>query len=82
MPIIPQTEEWLVEYRMPFAKIMEPWDAFISKAMRRPNVQVRLLIRAKPLEVELEGWGDNALKGTPAYMQQREWEIIEMNLST
>jgi hypothetical protein len=77
---IPQTEEWLVEYKMPFAKIMEPWDTFIGKVMRQPNVQTRLLIRAEPSEVKLEGWGDNALKGTRAYMQQREWERIEMSL--
>jgi hypothetical protein len=31
---IPQIEEWLTEYKMSFAKIMEPWDTFICKAMR------------------------------------------------
>jgi hypothetical protein len=35
---------------------------------------MRLPMRAKPLEVELKGWGDNIIRVTLAYLQQREWE--------
>jgi hypothetical protein len=51
---------------MPFVAVMEPHEPFTSKRMRRPNVWARLSMRVEPLKVELEGWGDNALKGTLA----------------
>jgi hypothetical protein len=39
-------------------------------------------MKAKLLEVELEGWGDNAPKVTPTNLQRKEHEKVEMNLST
>ncbi len=50
--------------------------------MRQPNVWARLSMRAEPLEVELEGWGDNALKGTLANLQEKEQERRKISLST
>jgi hypothetical protein len=41
-----------------------------------------LLIRVEPLKVKLEGWGDNALKGTPTNLQWRKWERTKMSPST
>jgi hypothetical protein len=55
MPIIPKIKEWPTRYKMPSASIMEPWEAFTGKVMKRSNVQVRLLMKAKPLEVEPKG---------------------------
>ncbi len=46
-----------------------PWDTFPNRAMRQPNVSTRLSIRTKPSKIKLEGWGDNALRGTPANLQ-------------
>jgi len=66
MPRIPMIEKQLVGYKMPFVVVMEPQEPFTSRRMRRPNVWARLSMRAEPLEVELEGRGDNALKGTLA----------------
>jgi len=37
--------------------------------MRQPNVPTRLSIRVEPSKVKLEGWGDNALRGTPTDLQ-------------
>jgi hypothetical protein len=51
---------------MPFVVVMEPHEPFTSRRMRRPNIWARLSMRAEPLEVELEGCGDDALKGTLA----------------
>lgn len=62
---IPRIKECLVRYNMLFVTIMEPHEAFISRAMRQPNVWVRLLMKAKPPKVERKGWGDNAFKVTP-----------------
>ncbi len=45
--------------------VMEPWEAFTDKTMRWPNVQVRLLMKVEPLEIELEGSGNNAFKVPP-----------------
>jgi hypothetical protein len=79
---IPRRKEWLAKYMMPFAEVMEPWDTFISRTMRQPDVRTRLSIRAEPSEVKPKGWGDNALKDTPGDMQQSEWARIELSLST
>jgi hypothetical protein len=36
---IPKIEEELAGYNsMPFAVVMEPWEAFISRVMRQPNI--------------------------------------------
>ncbi len=51
---------------MSFVAIMEPLEAFTSRAMRQPNVQVRLPMKAKPPKVEQKVWEDNAFKVTPA----------------
>jgi len=47
-------KERFVGYRMSFVAVMEPQEAFISRAMKRPNVQTRLPLRVKPLEVKLK----------------------------
>ncbi len=39
-------------------------------------------MRAEPLEVDLKGWGDNAIMLTLVDLQRRVWEITEMRLST
>jgi hypothetical protein len=69
MPRIPRTKKWFARYKMPSIVIMEIREAFINKVMRQPNVRARLLITVEPLKVKLEGWGDNALKGTPTNLQ-------------
>jgi hypothetical protein len=46
---------------------MEPWETFTGKVMKQSNVQMRLLMRAKPSEVEPKGRGH---------------EKIDMKLST
>jgi hypothetical protein len=38
MPRILMTEEQLVRYIMSFTKIMEPWEAFSSRAMKQFSV--------------------------------------------
>jgi hypothetical protein len=65
MPKIPKTKERHVGYKMPSIIVMELREAFTNRTMRQPNVRKRLSIRAEPSKVKLEGWGDNALKGTP-----------------
>jgi len=50
--------------------------------MKQSNVQKRLPMRPEPSKVEPKGWGDNVLKVTPAYLQQREHERTQMSLST
>ncbi len=62
---IPRIKECLVGYNMLFVTIMEPHEAFTSRAMRQPNVWASLPMRAKPPKVERKGWGDNAFKVTP-----------------
>jgi hypothetical protein len=62
---IPRIEEHLVRYKMASIAVMEPQETFTNRAMRQPNVQVRLPMRAKPPKVERKGWGDNAFKVTP-----------------
>jgi hypothetical protein len=42
----------------------------------------KVAMRAKRSKVELEGWGDNAFRVTLANLQQREWERVEMSMST
>jgi hypothetical protein len=39
-------------------------------------------MRAKCSKVELEGWEDNAFKVTLIDLQQKEWERVEMSMST
>jgi hypothetical protein len=39
---------------MSFVAVMEPQEAFIGKAMKRPNVRTRLPLKVKPLEVKLK----------------------------
>jgi hypothetical protein len=39
-------------------------------------------MRAKHSEVEPKGWGNNAFRVTPANLRQREWERVEMSMST
>jgi hypothetical protein len=56
MPRIPKTEEWIIGYRMSYVAIMEPQETLIGRIMRQPSVRTRLLMKVKPLEVELEGW--------------------------
>jgi hypothetical protein len=38
MQRIPRIEERPIGYRMPFATIMEPWESFTGRAMKRPHV--------------------------------------------
>jgi hypothetical protein len=35
---------------------------------------MKLPMKSKPLKVESKGWGDNAIRVTLAYMQQKEWK--------
>jgi hypothetical protein len=42
MSRIPKIEEWLARYMMLFVIIMEPWETFIGRAMKRPNIQEKL----------------------------------------
>jgi uncharacterized protein (DUF2461 family) len=60
---------------MSFAVVMEPHEAFIGRAMRQPNIQMKLPMRAKPLEVKPKGWRDSAIKVTSTYTQQKERKI-------
>jgi hypothetical protein len=53
MPRISRTEEQLARYKMSSIVVMEPWETFTNKTMRQFNVQVRLIMKVKPLEVEL-----------------------------
>jgi hypothetical protein len=39
-------------------------------------------MKVEPPKVEPEGWEDNAFEVTPADLQRKEQERIEMNLST
>ncbi len=39
-------------------------------------------MKAKPLEIEPKGWGDNGIKVTLAYLKQREWKRTDMSSST
>jgi hypothetical protein len=64
MSRIPKTKEQPTAYKTLFVTIMEPWETFNGKAMRQPNVQAKLLMKAKPLKVEPRGWGDNVIKVT------------------
>jgi hypothetical protein len=54
---------------MPFVVVMEPWEAFINRVMRQPNVWKRLSLKVIPLEIELD-------------LQWRVHEIIKMSLSS
>jgi len=74
MSRIPKIEEWLARYMMLFVIIMEPWETFIGRAMKWPNIQEKLSMMLVPLDIELEGWGDNANKVTPIDLQ---WRIQE-----
>ncbi len=49
--------------------IVEPWKTFTSRTIRQPNIQEKVSMRAPPLNVELEGWGDNANRVTPIDLQ-------------
>jgi hypothetical protein len=40
---------------------MEPWETFIDRMMRQPNIQTRSPMKVEPSEVDLEGWGNNAI---------------------
>jgi hypothetical protein len=40
--------------------------------MRRPSIRARLLMKAKPLEIELKGCGENAVKVTHVDLQHIE----------
>jgi hypothetical protein len=71
MTRIPRTKEWLVGYKTLFTTVMEPHEAFTSTTMKRPSVQTRLPLKIEPLEVEPEGWGDNALRVSPVDLQQK-----------
>jgi hypothetical protein len=53
---------------------MEPQEAFTSKAMKQPNIQMRLLMKAILLNVEPKGWGNNANKVTLVNLQQKVYE--------
>jgi hypothetical protein len=48
---------------------MEPQETFTSRAMKQPNIQMRLLIRVIFLNVEPKGWGDNANRVTFVNLQ-------------
>jgi hypothetical protein len=79
---IPKTKEQPVVYKMLFATNMEPWETFTNRMMRQPNIRTRSPMRVEPSEVDLEGWGDNAIKVTLLDLQQRVWEVRKMSLST
>jgi hypothetical protein len=72
MTRIPKTKERLVGYKMSFTIVMEPQETFSITIMRQPSVQTRLPLRVEPLEVKLEGWGDNASRVTPVDLQGKE----------
>jgi hypothetical protein len=42
----------------------------------------KVTMRAKCSKVELEGWEDNAFRVTLIDLQQKEWEKVEMSMST
>jgi len=44
--------------------IMESWETFTNRAMKQPNIQMRLLMKAIVLDVESKGWGNNANRVT------------------
>jgi hypothetical protein len=66
---IPRIKEQFVTYMMPSTTIMELWETFIGRTMKQPNIQRRMLLRAIPPKIELEGWGDNAIQDTTANLQ-------------
>jgi hypothetical protein len=82
MPKIPKIEEWPIGYRTLSIVIMQPQETFTGRTMKQLSIWMRLSMRAKPLDVEPKGWGDNANKIAPTYLQQRIWERTKMNLST
>jgi hypothetical protein len=65
MPRIPKIEERPAGYNMLIVAIMDPQEAFVGKMMKQSSVQVKLPMRAKLPEVELEEWGDNAPNVNP-----------------
>jgi hypothetical protein len=65
MSIMPKIEERLARYKTPFVAIMEPRERLISIATRPP-------MKAKPSEVELNEWEDNAIKVTLTNLQHKE----------
>jgi hypothetical protein len=69
------------DYKMMFATIMELGKAFISRAMRWPNIQKKLSLKVLPLKVEPKGWKNNAIKVTRVNMQRNVQEKKEMSLS-
>ncbi len=79
MPRIPKIEEWLVGYKTLSIIITKLRGTFIRRAMRLSNIQVRLLMRVKPSEVEPEEWEDNVFKVTSIDLQQKAHEITKMN---
>jgi hypothetical protein len=48
---------------------MEPQETFTNITMKQPNVRTKLPMKVEPLEVEHEGWEDNAIKVTLTYLQ-------------
>jgi hypothetical protein len=82
MSIILRAKEGPTRYKMSFIAMMESRKTFTSKAMKRPKILERLLLKVGPLIVEPNGWGDNAIRFTPMDPQQRVQERMEMSLSS
>jgi hypothetical protein len=55
MSRIPRIEEWLTRHKTSFIIIMETQKTFIGRVMRRPGIQMRLLMKVVPLDIELKG---------------------------
>jgi hypothetical protein len=58
---ISRTQEQPIVYKMLFVTNMEPWETFIDRMMRQPNIQTRSPMKVEPSEVDLEGWGNNVI---------------------
>jgi hypothetical protein len=71
MSTVPRTKEQPIRYMMLFIAIMELQKAFTCRATRRPNIRVKLPMKAKPLDIELKGHGNDVKVVTLTYQQRR-----------
>jgi len=78
----PRIKERPVKYKMLSTTIMESWETFTNRAMKQPNIQMRLLMKAIVLDVESKGWGNNANRVTFVDLQWKVYEKKKMNLSS
>jgi hypothetical protein len=48
---------------------MEHREAFTSRAIKQPNIQMKLLMKVIFMNIEQKGWGNNANKDTLLNLQ-------------